>query len=88
MNDFNDDEIYAIPYDRFRYHECVYCLCRMCYNMNWYCKNCFMCEYTFHVMRGCRWFVPFVFGKEPYKSYFRELEKLRGMEYDIIGRFE
>lgn len=56
--------------------------------MNWYCKNCFMCEYTFHVMRGCRWFVPFVFGKEPYKTYFRELEKLRGMEYDIIGRFE
>ena len=88
MNKLDDYEIYAIVDEDLRYAECVHCLCRMCINMRSVCKLCFVCQFECFPMRKCRWFVPYIFGSEPYKSYFRELEKLRGMEFDIIGRFE
>lgn len=88
MNILNDYEIFAITDDSLRYSECVHCYCRMCINMLTVCRYCFVCEFDTFPNIKCRWFVPFVFGSEPYKSYFRELEKLRGVEYDIIGRFE
>ena len=88
MYKFEDKEIYAIISDNLTYTDCVYCLCRMCINMLDVCKMCFMCQFQCFPMCSCRWFVPFVFKYEPYKSYFRELEKLRGAKYDIISRFE
>lgn len=88
MYKLTDSEIYAITEDRLAYVECVHCLCRMCINMLSVCKLCYLCQYNCYPMKYCRWFVPFIFGSEPYKSYFRELEKLRGMEFDLIGRFE
>lgn len=84
----DDFEIYAIAPDDMRYADCIYCLCRMCANMPDVCRMCFMCEIKCMMFRGCRFFVPIVFKYEPYKSYFRELEKLRGAPYDYLARFE
>ena len=88
MNEFTDNEIYAITDNNLRYEDCIHCLCRLCINMLSECKMCCLCEYECNAYLNCRWFVPYIFGTEPYKSYFRELEKLRGAKYDVIGRFE
>ena len=88
MNKLNDDEIYAIITEDMRYTECVHCLCRMCHNLRSYCKTCGLCLFKAAVMRKCRWFVPFVFGREPYASYFRMTEQLRGARFDIWSRFK
>ena len=88
VNKLTKKEIYALTDDRLAYSECIHCMCRMCINMLDVCKLCFMCQYKCNPMRYCKWFVPFIFKNEPYRSYFRELEKLRGNEYDMIGRFD
>ncbi len=88
MYSLDDKEIYAIVDSDLRYAECIYCLCRMCINMPDVCRMCFMCEFRCAQFKGCRFFVPFVFGSEPYKSYFRELEKIRNAPYDYLSRFE
>ncbi len=88
MNVLSDKEIYAISSENIRYNECVHCLCRMCKNLRENCKTCALCLFECLLMRKCLCFVPYVFGSEPYKSYFRELERLRGAKYDVIGFFE
>ena len=88
MNELSDYEIYAITDEHLRYDDCVHCLCRMCMNLLTACRLCFVCEFECNTRLYCRWFVPYIFGTEPYKSYFRELEKLHGFDYDIVGRFE
>ena len=88
LYDLDDDMIYAISPDSMRYEDCYYCVCRFCMNMRDACKLCALCEYECGKFGGCHFFVPNVFRFEPYKSYFRELERLRGVRYDVIGRFE
>ena len=87
MNDLNnlkDDEMYAITMDNARYPECEHCLCRMCMYLLNTCKSCWLCEFAPMTLKCCRRFVPYVFRREPYKSYFRETQELIGAEIDLL----
>ena len=79
-----DDEIYAITMDNAAYPECVSCLCRMCIYLMDICRICFLCEFEGFPRKYCRYFVPYVFRREPYRSYFKELEQLRGAKIDLF----
>ena len=71
---FDDNEIYARLSEDCYYKDCKYCLCRMCaYFYN--CRTCGYCMLFPVVLRYCINFTPYVFRREPYKSYYIELVK-------------
>ena len=86
--ELTDNEIYAIAPDCLRFNDCRYCLCHYRAHLLRACRNCFLCEFKCTPFRHCMWFVPYIFGSEPYKSYFRMTERLHNAKFDLIGRFD
>ena len=84
MNDFTDEEMYSITMDKARFSECEHCLCRMCMYLLRTCRSCWLCEFVPLSLKYCRWFVPYVFRSEPYRSYFRETQELIGAKIDLL----
>ena len=77
MNKYGDIDIYAILPEDFRFDDCYYCLCHMCFYLRKVCKNCYLCEFSANIRKRCVYFLPKVFEDPDLFDWFHAQELVR-----------